>query len=176
MSPINNIVDITNFVLHEVGPTAARTFDADEEITGQKVIVKTLEAGTKFITLDNKGRTLSANDLMMICNAKESRCVLLVFSVESNLVFRPRQKISFLESACFSSTYVRKNWNAATIKKPMHRFALSEVLDPNITVFALKRAALLIKEIAGGQISSEIVDVFPNKIENQTIEVKFKNR
>ncbi len=170
LSPINNIVDITNFVLHEVGQPL-HAFDADE-ITGQKVIVKTLEAGTKFITLDNKERTLSANDLM-ICNAKEPMCIAGVFGgIKSGI--SAKTKNIFLESACFSSTYVRKTGMQQQLKTDAS-FRFERGTDPNITVFALKRAALLIKEIAGGQISSEVIDVYPNKIENRTIEVKFKN-
>ena len=170
LSPINNIVDITNFVLHEVGQPL-HAFDADE-IAGQKVIVKTLQAGTKFITLDNKERILSANDLM-ICNTEEPMCIAGVFGgIKSGI--SAKTKNIFLESACFSSAYVRKTGMHHQLKTDAS-FRFERGTDPNITVVALKRAALLIKEIAGGQISSEIIDVYPNKIENQTIEVKFKN-
>jgi len=170
LSPINNIVDITNFVLHEVGQPL-HAFDADE-IIGQKVIVKTLEAGTKFITLDNKERILSRNDLI-ICNTKEPMCIAGIFGgIKSGI--SPKTKNIFLESACFSSTYVRRTGINHQLKTDAS-FRFERGTDPNITIFALKRAALLIKEIAGGQISSEIIDVYPTKIENQTIEVKFKN-
>jgi phenylalanyl-tRNA synthetase beta chain len=170
LTPINNIVDITNFVLHEFGQPL-HAFDADE-ITGQKVIVKTLEAGTKFVTLDGKERILSANDLM-ICNTEEPMCIAGVFGgIKSGI--SDKTKNIFLESACFSSAYVRRTGMNHQLKTDAS-FRFERGTDPNITVFALKRAGLLIKEIAGGQISSSVIDVYPNKIENQTIEVKFKN-
>jgi phenylalanyl-tRNA synthetase beta chain len=170
LSPISNIVDITNFVLHELGQPL-HAFDADE-ITGKKVIVKTLDVGTKFVTLDNKERILSANDLM-ICNSLEPMCIAGVFGgIKSGI--SSKTKNIFLESACFSSTYVRKTGMHHQLKTDAS-FRFERGTDPNITVFALKRAALLIKEIAGGQISSEIIDVYPKKIENASIEVKFKN-
>jgi phenylalanyl-tRNA synthetase beta chain len=170
LSPINNIVDITNFVLHETGQPL-HAFDADE-IRGQKVIVKTLAAGTKFITLDNKERILSGNDLM-ICNAEEPMCIAGVFGgIKSGI--SPKTKNIFLESACFSSSYVRRTGMHHQLKTDAS-FRFERGTDPNITVFALQRAALLIKEIAGGQIASAVIDVYPHKIENRTIEVKFKN-
>src|SRR5258706_1175165 len=169
LSPINNIVDATNFVLHELGQPL-HAFDADE-ITGQKVIVKTLAAGTKFITLDNKERILSGDDLM-ICNTEEPMCIAGVFGgIKSGI--SDKTKNIFLESACFSSSYVRRTGMNHQLKTEAS-FRFERGTDPNITVFALQRAALLIKEIAGGKISSEIVDVYPGKIENQTIEVKFQ--
>jgi phenylalanyl-tRNA synthetase beta chain len=136
------------------------------------VIVKTLGAGTKFVTLDNKERTLSANDLM-ICNSQEPMCIAGVFGgIKSGI--SSRTKNIFLESACFSPTYVRKTGMHHQLKTDAS-FRFERGTDPNITIVALKRAALLIKEIAGGQISSEIIDVYPKKIENASIEVKFKN-
>lgn len=170
LTPINNIVDITNFVLHELGQPL-HAFDADE-IKGRKVIVKTLEAGTRFTTLDNKERILTPNDLM-ICDAKEPMCIAGVFGgIKSGI--SDKTKNIFLESACFSSTYVRKTGMHHQLKTDAS-FRFERGTDPNITVFALKRAAGLIKEIAGGQISSSIIDVYPSKIENQAIPVKFKN-
>ncbi len=170
LSPINNIVDITNFVLHETGQPL-HAFDADE-IRGQKVVVKTLAAGTKFITLDSKERILSGNDLM-ICNAEEPMCIAGVFGgIKSGI--SPKTKNIFLESACFSSSYVRRTGMHHQLKTDAS-FRFERGTDPNITVFALQRAALLIKEIAGGQIASAVIDVYPHKIENRTIEVKFKN-
>jgi len=170
LSPINSIVDITNFVLHELGQPL-HAFDADE-ITGNKVIVKTLEAGTKFFTLDNKERILSGNDLM-ICNTDEPMCIAGVFGgIKSGIT--SKTKNIFLESACFSPAYIRRTGIHHQLKTDAS-FRFERGTDPNLTVFALKRAALLIKEIAGGQISSAIIDVYDNKIENATIEVKFKN-
>ena len=170
LTPINNIVDITNFVLHEVGQPL-HAFDADE-IIGGKVIVKTMEAGTKFKTLDNKERILTANDLM-ICNTEEGMCIAGVFGgVKSGI--SEKTKNIFLESACFSPNYIRKTGMQHQLKTDAS-FRFERGTDPNITVYALKRAAMMIKEIAGGQISSDIMDVYPHQIENRIIEVKDKN-
>jgi len=170
LSPINNIVDITNFVLHETGQPL-HAFDADE-ITGKKVIVKTLPAGTKFKTLDDKDRSLAANDLM-ICNTEEPMCIAGVFGgIKSGI--SAKSKNIFLESACFSPDYIRKTGMYHQLKTDAS-FRFERGTDPDITVYALKRAALLIKEIAGGLISSEMVDVYPNRIENKTILVRDKN-
>lgn len=170
LSPINNIVDTTNFVLHETGQPL-HAFDADQ-ITGKKVIVKTLPAGTKFKTLDDKERTLTANDLM-ICNTAEPMCIAGVFGGIKSGITAATKNI-FLESAYFSADYVRKTGMHHQLKTDAS-FRFERGTDPNMTVFALKRAALLIKEIAGGTISSDVVDVYPNKIENRLISVKDKN-
>ncbi len=170
LSPINNIVDITNYVLHETGQPL-HAFDADA-ITGKKVIVKTLPAGTKFKTLDDKERTLSASDLM-ICNSEEPMCIAGVFGgIKSGI--SAKTKNIFLESACFSPDYIRRTGMYHQLKTDAS-FRFERGTDPNMTVYALKRAALLIKELAGGKISSEVIDVYPNKIENKTILVRDKN-
>ena len=170
LAPINNVVDITNYVLHETGQPL-HAFDADE-ITGNKVIVKTLTAGTKFKTLDDKERTLAAADLM-ICNTAEPMCIAGVFGgIRSGI--SGKTKNIFLESACFSPDYIRKTGMFHQLKTDAS-FRFERGTDPNMTVYALKRAALLIKEIAGGSISSEVVDVYPKKIGNRTFEVKDKN-
>ncbi|HCZ37060.1 MAG TPA: phenylalanine--tRNA ligase subunit beta, partial [Cytophagales bacterium] len=145
LSPINNIVDITNFVLHETGQPL-HAFDADQ-ITGKKVIVKTLPAGTKFKTLDDKERTLTANDLM-ICNTAEPMCIAGVFGGIKSGITAATKNI-FLESAYFSADYVRKTGMHHQLKTDAS-FRFERGTDPNLTVYALKRAALLIKEIAGG--------------------------
>ena len=171
LSPINNIVDITNFVLHETGQPL-HAFDA-EQITGKKVIVKTLPAGTKFKTLDGKERLLSANDLM-ICDAESNgMCIGGVFGGINSGISGKTNAI-FLESACFSPNYIRKTGMHHGLKTDAS-FRFERGTDPNMTVYALKRAALLIKEIAGGEISSEIIDVYPTKVENKVIEIKDKN-
>jgi len=170
LTPINNLVDITNFVLHETGQPL-HAFDADE-ITGKKVIVKTLPAGTKFRTLDDKERTLTASDLM-ICNAEDPMCIGGVFGgLKSGI--SSKTKSIFLESACFSPEYIRRTGMHHQLKTDAS-FRFERGTDPNMTIYALKRAALLIKEIAGGSISSEVVDVYPTKIENRQIVVKDKN-
>jgi phenylalanyl-tRNA synthetase beta chain len=171
LTPINNIVDITNFVLHEVGQPL-HAFDADQ-IKGAKVVVKTLPEGSKFTTLDNKERSLTSQDLM-ICNAEsEGICIAGVFGGIHSGISNQTKNI-FLESACFSPDYIRKTSQQHQLKTDAS-FRFERGTDPNITVYALKRAALLIKEIAGGTISSDIVDIYPDKVSNKTITVKDKN-
>jgi phenylalanyl-tRNA synthetase beta chain len=169
-TPINNIVDITNFVLHETGQPM-HAFDADT-IRGGKVVVKTLPAGTKFTTLDKKERSLLATDLM-ICDADGGMCIAGVFGGVNSGITNSTTNV-FLESAYFSATYIRKTSMHHQLKTDAS-FRFERGTDPNITVYALKRAALLIREIAGGKISSEIFDVYPKKIEDRSIVVKQKN-
>jgi phenylalanyl-tRNA synthetase beta chain len=170
LTPINNIVDVTNFICHELGQPL-HAFDADR-INGNKVIVKTLPAGTRFTTLDNKERTLQSTDLM-ICNASEPMCIAGVFGGVTSGVTAGTKNI-FLESASFSADYVRKTSQHHQLKTDAS-FRFERGTDPNMTVYALKRAVLLMQELAGGKVSSDIVDVYPNKIENRVIEVKDKN-
>jgi phenylalanyl-tRNA synthetase beta chain len=171
LNPINNIVDITNFVCHELGQPM-HAFDADK-IAGQKMLVKTLPAGTKFVTLDGKERTLTANDLM-ICDANSNgMCIGGVFGGIGSGITSETRRV-FLESAYFSPAYIRKTGMVHQLKTDAS-FRYERGTDPNNTVYALKRAAMLIKEIAGGKISSEIVDVYPDKIENTKFTVKVKN-
>ncbi len=170
LSPINNIVDITNFVLQEVGQPL-HAFDADE-IAGGEVMVKLAKAGEKFKTLDGKERILTANDLM-ICNREENMCIAGVFGgVKSGI--SEKTKNIFLESAYFSAIHIRKTALHHQLKTDAS-FRFERGTDPNSTVYALKRAAGLIKEIAGGQISSDIIDVYPVKIKNCSIEIKDKH-
>lgn len=166
--PINNIVDITNFVLHETGQPL-HAFDA-EKITGNKVIVRTMEEGTLFTTLDEKERKLSANDLM-ICNENEGMCIGGVFGGLSSGVSSETKSI-FLESACFDPVFIRKTAKFHVLNTDAS-FRFERGTDPNGTIYALKRAALLIKELAGGKISSEITDIYPHPIEDFTVEVSF---
>jgi phenylalanyl-tRNA synthetase beta chain len=170
LSPINNVVDITNFVCHELGQPL-HAFDADE-ITGGMVIVKTLPSGSKFTTLDGKDRTLLDTDLM-ICNTHDPMCIAGVFGgIRSGI--SAGTKNMFLESAYFSPTYVRRTAQHHQLRTDAS-FRFERGTDPNMTVFALKRAAMLIKEVAGGKITSEIVDVYPSKIVPRQIQVKDKN-
>jgi phenylalanyl-tRNA synthetase beta chain len=166
--PINNIVDITNFVLHELGQPM-HAFDADK-IKGNKIIVKKIPSKTKFITLDGIERELSSEDLM-ICNAEEPMCIAGVFGGKYSGVSDSTTTI-FLESAYFNATSIRKSSKRHSLKTDAS-FRYERGTDPNITVYALKRAALLIKQIAGGEISSEIVAVYPNKIENAKVSFSF---
>lgn len=170
LSPINNVVDITNFVLHECGQPL-HAFDGDK-ITGNHVIVKTLPTATKFVTLDAKERELDSQDLM-ICNTKKGMCIAGVFGGIDSGVCISTNKI-FLESACFNPVYVRKTSRRHGLFTDAS-FRFERGTDPNITVYALKRAAMLIKEIAGGEISSEIVDVYPSPIADFDVFVSWKN-
>ncbi len=168
LRPINNIVDITNFIQHETGQPL-HAFDADK-IAGKKVIVKNLPEGTPFITLDEKERKLSAEDLM-ICDAKEGMCIAGVFGGLHSGVTDSTKNI-FLESACFDPVITRKT----SFRHGLRTDAASRFekgTDISATVPVLKRAALLIKEICGGQIASEIVDVYPQAKPRTEVAVKW---
>ncbi len=167
--PINNIVDATNYVLHELGQPM-HAFDADK-IKGNKVIVKKLTDKTKFKTLDETERELTSEDLM-ICNAEGGMCIAGVYGgIESGV--NAKTKNIFLESAYFNSSSVRKSSKRHGLKTDAS-FRYERGADPNITVFALKRAAILIKEIAGGKVSSEIIDIYPSPIENFKVPFSFE--
>ncbi len=168
--PINNIVDITNFVLFETGQPL-HALDADN-ISGNKVIVKKYPQGTKFTTLDEIERELSENDLM-ICNEKEGMCIGGVFGGIKSGVNENTKNI-FLESAYFDPTSIRKTSKYHGLQTNAS-FRFERGADPQITTYVLKRAAILIKEIAGGEISSNIVDVYPDKIEKWIINILYKN-
>ena len=165
----NNIVDVTNFVLHETGQPL-HAFDA-KKITGNKIVVKTLSEKTKFITLDEVERDLSAEDLM-ICNEKEGMCLAGVFGGLDSGVSDSTTSI-FLESAYFNPVSVRKTAKRHHLSTDSS-FRFERGCDPNMTLYALKRAALLIQEIAGGEISSEIVDIYPNEIKHFELELTYK--
>jgi phenylalanyl-tRNA synthetase beta chain len=170
LRPINNIVDITNYVLMETGQPL-HAFDA-AHVTGNQVIVKKMPSGAKFVTLDEVERSLSADDLM-ICNVVEPMCIAGVFGGAKSGVSDTTTSV-FLESAYFDGTHVRKTSKLHGLKTDAS-FRFERGADPNITVYALKRAAMLMKEIAGGTISSEIVDVYPNPVENVKVEVSYKH-
>jgi len=159
LSPINNVVDVTNYVLHELGQPL-HAFDADQ-IMGDKIIVKRAEAGTSFITLDGVERKLKATDLM-VCNAEEPMVMAGVFGGKKSGVTSQSTTI-FLESAYFQPASVRKTSQTHSIKTDSS-FRFERGTDPNMVPYALKRAALLIQEVAGGEISSEITDVYPQII------------
>jgi phenylalanyl-tRNA synthetase beta chain len=159
LNPINNVVDVTNFVLHEIGQPL-HAFDADA-IVGKKVVVKTLASDTPFVTLDGLERKLSPNDLM-ICNTEGGMCIAGVFGGNKSGVSDQTKNI-FLESACFNPIWVRKTAKRFGLNTDAS-FRFERGTDPNITVWALKRAALLIKEVAGGEISSEISDFYPSPV------------
>jgi phenylalanyl-tRNA synthetase beta chain len=170
LNPINNVVDITNFVQHEIGQPL-HSFDADQ-IDGKKVIIGNLPDKSKFITLDGAERTLSSKDLM-ICNEKEGMCIAGVFGgIKSGVT--PATKNIFLESAYFNPVSIRKTSKRHGLKTDAS-FRFERGADPNITVWALKRASLLIRELAGGKISSEIWDIYPNRIKNAIVDVSYNN-
>lgn len=170
LKPINNIVDVTNFVLFETGQPL-HAFDA-AEIKGNKVVVRTLDAGTKFVTLDGVEREMHPEDLM-ICNESEGMCIAGVFGGLHSGVKNTTTSI-FIESAWFDSVYIRKTARRHTLSTDAS-FRFERGTDPNGTIYALKRAALLIKEVAGGEISSEIVDVYPHPVEDFKVDVSYAN-
>jgi len=169
VSPINNIVDITNYVLHECGQPL-HAFDADE-IKGKKVIVRPAKTGEKFVTLDKVERTLTSENLM-ICNAEESMCIAGVFGgIKSGI--SEKTKNIFLESAYFSPSSIRKTSKHHGLKTDAS-FRFERGTDPEITIYALKRAAILIHEIAGGKISSDIIDIYPEAIAPAIVHLQYR--
>lgn len=170
LKPINNIVDVTNFVLHETGQPL-HAFDADK-ILGNKVVVKTVADKSTFTTLDEKERILSSNDLM-ICNEKNAMCIAGVFGGAKSGVTNSTKNI-FLESAYFNPVSVRKTAKYHGLNTDAS-FRYERGADPNVTVYALKRALLLMQEVAGGKVSSEIMDVYPTKIEPFKVDFFFEN-
>ena len=169
LRPINNIVDITNYILMELGQPL-HAFDADC-ITGNRVVVKKYPAGTKFVTLDTIERELSANDLM-ICNTAEPMCIAGVFGGSKSGVTGKTSRI-FIESACFDPKHIRRSSRFHGLQTDAS-FRFERGTNYDITVYALKRAAMMIKEIAGGMITSEIVDVYPNPFPPVIVELSYK--
>ena len=169
LRPINNVVDITNFILHELGQPL-HSFDAGK-IKGNKVIVKAAEAGTKFVTLDGVERTLTDRDLM-ICNVEEPMCIGGVFGGLDSGVTEETTDV-FLESACFHPTWIRKTARRFGLNTDAS-FRFERGLDPNNTMYVLKRAALLIQELAGGKITGAVQDVYPAVAEPYTVEVTYE--
>lgn len=166
LRPINNIVDITNFVLHETGQPL-HAFDADQ-IKGNEVHVKCMPEGTPFITLDGTERKLNANDLM-ICNTSEPMCIGGVFGGKDSGVTEKTKNV-FLESAYFNPVYIRKTARRHGLNTDAS-FRFERGCDPANTIYVLKRCALLIQEVAGGEISSGIVDVYPKEIKPFEVEI-----
>ncbi|EKB47928.1 phenylalanine--tRNA ligase subunit beta [Cecembia lonarensis] len=168
LDPINNIVDITNFILHDLGQPL-HAFDADK-ISGGKIIVKKLPKDSHFVTLDEKQRKLSGEELM-ICDQEGGLCIAGIFGGKGSGVSDATTSI-FLESACFSPDVIRRGSQFHGLKTDAS-FRFERGTDPNMPVYALKRAAMLIKEIAGGEISSEIVDLYPEPVQDRIIEVSY---
>jgi phenylalanyl-tRNA synthetase beta chain len=168
INPKNNIVDVTNYVLHDLGQPL-HAFDA-AKISG-KIIVKTLPSGTKFTTLDDIERNLHEEDLM-ICDEKGPLCIAGVFGGKNSGVTENTTNI-FLESAYFNPVSIRKTAKRHTLSTDAS-FRFERGIDPTITDYALKRAALLIQEVAGGEITSDLIDIYPKKIEDFPVFLNFE--
>jgi phenylalanyl-tRNA synthetase beta chain len=169
INPKNNLVDVTNYVLHELGQPL-HAFDA-AKING-KISVKTLPSGTKFTTLDDVERTLHEEDLM-ICDENGPLCIAGVFGGKNSGVSETTTSI-FLESAYFNPVSIRKSAKRHQLNTDAS-FRFERGIDPTITEYALKRAALLIKEVSGGEITSDIIDIYPKKIEDFPVVLNFNN-
>ena len=168
--PTNNIVDATNYVLHELGQPL-HAFDSSK-ISGDKIIVKTVAKGTKFITLDGVERELHEDDLM-ICDAEKPMCIAGVFGGIESGVTESTENI-FLESAYFNPISIRKTAKRHALNTDAS-FRFERGIDPNLTEYALIHAALLIKEIAGGKITSDVMDIYPKKIQDHQVFLNFNN-
>ena len=169
LRPINNVVDVTNYVLHELGQPL-HAFDA-AKIAGGRIQVRTMPAGTPFTTLDGIERTLTADDLM-ICDAEKPMCIGGVFGGLDSGVTESTTDV-FLESACFNPTWIRRTARRFGLSTDAS-FRFERGLDPNGTIEVLKRAALLIREVAGGRITGEIQDVYPNKVEPYAVDITYR--
>ena len=167
--PINNVVDITNFVLMEVGQPM-HAFDADM-IKGDHVVVRRLPEGTPFVTLDGVERKLDQRDLM-ICNEEEGMCIAGVFGGEKSGVTHGTKRV-FLESAYFNPMTIRKTSKRHGLKTDAS-FRYERGCDPNITVWTLQRAVKLMQELTGAAVASEMVDVYPNPIPRAEVEINYR--
>ena len=166
--PINNVVDVTNFVLHELGQPL-HAFDL-EKIGGGEIVVQKLPAGTKFLSLDEVERELSADDLM-ICDGNDApMCIAGVFGGATSGVSDATTKI-FLEAAHFEAGTSRRSSMRHTLRTDAAR-VFEKGSDPNVVVYALKRAALLLEELAGGQVTSELLDLYPEPIKPVEVRVR----
>ena len=168
LRPINNVVDITNYILHGVGQPL-HSFDADK-IKGNKVVVRSATEGAKFVTLDGVERTLTDRDLM-ICNVEEPMCIAGVFGGLDSGVTEQTKNV-FLESATFHPTWIRKTARRFGLNTDAS-FRYERGLDPNQTVEVMKRAALLIQEVAGGTITGPIQDIYPVPVAPYRVELTY---
>ena len=168
LRPINNIVDITNYIMMAYGQPL-HTFDADM-VKGHKIVVKTMPEGTPFQTLDGEEHKLSDRDLA-ICNAEEPMCIAGVFGGKGSGTYETTKNV-VLESAYFHPTWIRKSARRHGLSTDAS-FRFERGVDPNGTIYALKQAAILCQELAGGKVSMEICDVYPNPIKNAVVELKY---
>lgn len=169
INPKNNVVDVTNYVMHELGQPL-HAFDADK-IKGDKIIVKTLKEATKFTTLDGVERSLSSEDLM-ICDTEKPLCIAGVLGGENSGVSETTKTI-FLESAYFNPVSIRKTAKRHAINTDAS-FRFERGIDPNMTEDAIMRASILICEIAGGKVSSDVDDFYPKKFEDRQVFLTFE--
>ena len=168
LRPINNIVDITNYVMMAYGQPL-HTFDADM-VKGHKIVVKTMPEGTPFITLDGEEHKLSDRDLA-ICNAEDPMCIAGVFGGKGSGTYETTKNV-VLESAYFHPTWIRKSARRHGLSTDAS-FRFERGIDPNGVIYALKQAAILCKELAGGKVSMEIKDVYPEPIENAHVTLEY---
>ena len=168
LRPINNIVDITNYVMMAYGQPL-HCFDADM-VKGHKIVVKTMPEGTPFVTLDGVEHQLSERDLA-ICNAEEPMCIAGVFGGKGSGTYETTRNV-VLESAYFHPTWIRKSARRHGLSTDAS-FRFERGIDPNGVIYALQQAALLCKELAGGKISMDICDVYPEPIENAHVSLKY---
>ena len=168
LRPINNIVDITNYVMMAYGQPL-HCFDADM-VKGSRIVVKTMPEGTPFVTLDGVEHKLSDRDLA-ICNAEEPMCIAGVFGGKGSGTYETTRNV-VLESAYFNPTWIRKSARRHGLSTDAS-FRFERGLDPNGTIYALKQAALMAKELAGAEVSMEIVDVYPEPIKDAVVDLKY---
>ncbi len=168
LRPINNIVDITNYVMMAYGQPL-HTFDADM-VTGHHIIVKPQPEGTKFVTLDGVEHELGSHDLA-ICNKEEPMCIAGVFGGKGSGTYDTTHDV-VLESAYFHPTWIRKSARRHGLSTDAS-FRFERGVDPNGIIYALKQAAILCKQLAGGKISMEICDEYPNPIEDSIVELEY---
>ncbi|MEG2554535.1 MAG: phenylalanine--tRNA ligase subunit beta [Odoribacter sp.] len=165
---INNVVDITNYILFDLGQPL-HAFDKDK-IKGNQVIIRSYPTGTKFTTLDGVERSLNENDLM-VCNTEEPMCMAGVFGGQDSGITESTTNV-FLESACFDPVFVRKTARRHGLNTDAS-FRFERGTDPNIVIYALKRAASLVKELGGGKITSEIIDIYPHPVADFEVKVEY---
>ena len=168
LRPINNIVDITNYIMMAYGQPL-HTFDADM-VKGNKIVVKTMPDGTPFQTLDGEEHKLSDRDLA-ICNAEDPMCIAGVFGGKGSGTYETTKNV-VLESAYFHPTWIRKSARRHGLSTDAS-FRFERGVDPNGTIYALQQAAIMCQELAGGKVSMEIVDVYPEKMENAVVDLKY---
>ena len=169
LRPINNIVDITNYVMMAYGQPL-HCFDADM-VKGHKIVVKTMPEGTPFQTLDGEEHKLSDRDLA-ICNAEDPMCIAGVFGGKGSGTYETTKNV-VLESAYFHPTWIRKSARRHGLSTDAS-FRFERGIDPNGTIYALQQAAILCQELAGGKVSMEICDVYPEPIKNAVVDLNFK--